>query len=360
MSLCPVPHCALVVLPLFITSIPGFAQSLTLYLPENAEYHYVNATPETSIGQVPPDWYLPNFDDSTWFVGLGAFGVGFGGDLPNAHGPDTPDAPQFPGGTPWSVHHDPFLRTAFELPAAMDLTLWIAVDNGVESIYLNGILTGLSFNAEGPAQRWEHVVDIPASFVQQGTNHIALQIEDHGVATGFAMVITEDDAADNPNFGEEPGTPYCFGIGCPCNNDDPNAGCANSSGVGSLLSAAGTTSVVTDDLVLILDHLPSSAFGIVYVGPNAVSVPFGDGLRCVHPGPPGPSPGTGFLRFPIRNAGPDGKFFEGPGLVAYSEQHFPVPFLAGSTWHFQGYYRDPTGPCASTFNLTNALTIDFQ
>ncbi len=339
---------------------PAAAQTLTTYLPENAVYRYVNATAATDIGSVPPTWFLESFDDSAWFVGAGAFGTGFGPDAANAHGPGTPDAAQFPGGTAWSANRDPYLRARFTLPAAVPLTIWFAVDNGVQNIALNGIQTTISFNAEGDARRWEHVVDVPAAFVRPGENLISLQLEDHGALTGFAMVITSDDPLIQPPFSVDPGVGYCFGIGCPCANDDPNGGCANSTGRGAGLRAAGTARVAQDDLVLVMSNLPSSTFGVLYMGPAAASVPFGNGLRCVSPGPPGVPPGVGFFRFPVRHA-VGGGIIEGPGLVAHASTNFGAPgtILVGSTWRFQGYYRDATASCVSTFNLTNGVAVTF-
>ena len=48
--------------------------------------------------------------------------------------------------------------------------------------------------------------------------------------------------------GDEPGTPFCFGVGCPCGNDDPNAGCMNGTGQGALLTGSGSASISSDDL----------------------------------------------------------------------------------------------------------------
>lgn len=177
---------------------------LTIFLPENATYRYVNATAATS-GFVPNgnDWAAIDFDDSEWFVGQGVFGDSFGGDLGNNNGPQTPES-QFPSGTVWDVHFDPFVRTTFVLPEAMNLTLWLAVDNGVFGAFLNGVQATASVNAEGAAHRWEHVFDIPAEYTFAGVNTLALQLEDHGAATGFALVITADDDADNPIFSTEP------------------------------------------------------------------------------------------------------------------------------------------------------------
>ena len=328
--------------------LPGLAaaQGLTIFLPENAAYRYVNATASTTVGSVPGDWFSPSFDDSSWFEGSGAFGTGFGSDLPNAHGPGTPDAPQFPGGTPWSTHRDPYLRATFDLPRAMDLTIWIAVDNGVEAIYLNGISTGQSFNAEGDARRWEHVVDVPAAFVQAGTNLVALQIEDHGVATGFAMVITEDDPADNPTFGG--GSAFCFGVGCPCGNDDPAAGCANGgSTTGAQLLGSGLASVVSDTFVLHAAGSTPAHFGLFFQGDAAVNggngEVFGDGLRCA---------GGTTVALELLQAGAGGAAATGPGIAARTG------LSGGETRYYQWWYRDPfLSPCGTGFNLSNGLEI---
>lgn len=176
----------------------SYGSGLCIFLPENAVYRYINATPSTTVGAAPSNWYAESFDDSGWYQGPGAFGTSFGGARPNCCGEQTPNSPTFNGGTAWAVNYDPFLRTTFDVPASQPLTLWLAVDNGVNSIYLNGVLATAGINAEGAAFRWEHVFDIPAYYVLPGNNLIALQLEDHGVATGWAMVITADDTAPHP------------------------------------------------------------------------------------------------------------------------------------------------------------------
>jgi hypothetical protein len=178
----------------------GTVNGLFICLPENALYRYVNATPATTIASIPPNWFAVDFDDSEWFQGFGAFGTSFGSNLPNASGPETPNAPGFPGGTAWSVNFAPFLRTYFDLSAPTPLTIWLAVDNGINSLYINGVLATAVINAEGAAFRWEHVIDVPASLTTAGENQVALQLEDHGFATAFAMAITARATA--PQLGD--------------------------------------------------------------------------------------------------------------------------------------------------------------
>lgn len=144
----------------------------------------------------------------------------------------------------------------------------------------------------------------------------------------------------------------------PCANHDPQAGCTNSSGSGALLAttAESTNSVSADDLRMVVTNVPSGTFGLVYMGPNRAQVAFGDGLRAVEPGPP-----FSFYRFAVQVADGAGSYAAGPGLVAWSHAQFDPQgaIHAGSTWMFQGYYRDLLGPCGSGFNLTNGLSVDF-
>jgi hypothetical protein len=91
------------------------------------------------------------------------------------------------------------------------------------------------------------------------------------------------------------------------------------------------------------------------MGPNAVEVPFGNGFRCVGDAPPGN------FRFPTRAANPWGVIIEGPGIVEFSRQNFSPggQIESGDTWSFQTWYRDSAGPCGSTFNFSNAVSVSF-
>lgn len=145
----------------------------------------------------------------------------------------------------------------------------------------------------------------------------------------------------------------CFcAAAAPCGNIDPGAGCRNSTGLGGLLSPSGSTSVGADDLVLTATNLQPAAFGLTFMGPTLGGpLVFGDGLRCV----------TGSLqRFAITISDATGTAATGPGLAAFSTS-FPAgsQIVSGSTWHFQHWYRDPGGPCGTSFSVTNAVSAVF-
>jgi hypothetical protein len=153
---------------------------------------------------------------------------------------------------------------------------------------------------------------------------------------------------------------FCYGepLACPCGNAGGlGEGCANSTGAGAHLTATGTTSVSDDDLVLVATQVPTGQFGVFVVGGGTNNIVFGDGLRCVSPGP------TGLHRFnPPNGSSPTGVMSRGPGIVSYS-QNFPSggAIQAGNTYYFQAWFRDPfSGPCGSGFNLSNGLEVTFS
>ncbi len=154
-------------------------------------------------------------------------------------------------------------------------------------------------------------------------------------------------------------TEYCYcGVGdAPCANPDPevDGGCANSTGQGGHLYFNGTQSVSADDLVLISDKLPTSQFGLYFMGGGGNLLTFGDGLRCAVGG------GVGVFRFTVTNTGALGMATRGPGIVATAAANFPPAgwITAGSSWFFQFWHRDPPGPCGSGWNTTNGLRVDF-
>ncbi len=107
--------------------------------------------------------------------------------------------------------------------------------------------------------------------------------------------------------------------------------------------------------MLTISHLPPDQFGLFYMGGGQTQFPFGDGFRCVGSG------GVGLFRYkPPHSSGSAGMLTLGPGIVARS-QSFPMSghIDAGETWYFQGWYRDPLGPCGTAFNLSSALAVTF-
>ena len=211
----------------FLAVAAPSAGALTIYVNENATWRYNNATPATTQA-VPANWFDYGFNDSGWASGAAPFttspgnaGSAFGADLANAGTPFGGSAPAIPsGGTLWNVNLDPYVRIHFTLPSAQALTIWIAIDNGINSMYLNGVHATGSVNAEGQGFRWESVFDIAASYTVAGDNVLAMQLEDHGGATAFMAMVTSDDTATNPVFTTnpppvlpEPGTLALLGLG---------------------------------------------------------------------------------------------------------------------------------------------------
>jgi len=194
-------------------------------------------------------------------------------------------------------------------------------------------------------------------YLPDGRRSIVLASDNNFNATQFTQFLAF--AVDNGADVEA----YCFGgaalTPCPCGNDGaPGRGCANSASAdGALLSFSGSTIVGNDDLVLTVTEAPVNTFGVIYVGGSQTVVPFGDGLRCVDPGPPG-----ALLRFPVQFTGASGSFSAGPGIIADSAAILGSGGItAGSTWNFQAYFRDSfSGPCGSGFNFSNALSVTFE
>lgn len=139
----------------------------------------------------------------------------------------------------------------------------------------------------------------------------------------------------------------------PCGNVDPAAGCVNSTGFGArLLPLSGNNSVMLDGLVLRADRLPPTTYALFFMGPAERSpVPLGGGLRCVD---------APLYRFNLGITNSAGEVHLGPGLAAFAQGQFPAigQITAGSTWRFQGWYRDAFGSC-TTSNVTSAVAVTF-
>ena len=152
-----------------------------------------------------------------------------------------------------------------------------------------------------------------------------------------------------------PAQEVCRGILCPCDNDDPFAGCGNDGvddepSTGALLSADGSPSVAADALILSMNGMEPDELCLLLVGPALGSGWGGDGRLCI---------GGGVQAYPARRASATGEAQYGPGEIIALSRSLPSGFqpAPGETWYYQVLYRDPAGPCGASFNTTNALSV---
>jgi hypothetical protein len=149
------------------------------------------------------------------------------------------------------------------------------------------------------------------------------------------------------------GTAFCFGVNCPCGNDDASAGCKNSSGQGGVLTAAGSTSIAADDIVYTASHLSDHSVSLLVLSRNQRNLPFHNGRMCV---------GPNIARLHQHtNSGSAGiaSYDHIPSVLAL----YGTTISAGETWYAQSWYRDSAhqGLCdeAHATNLTNGLSVTF-
>jgi hypothetical protein len=104
--------------------------------------------------------------------------------------------------------------------------------------------------------------------------------------------------------------------------------------------------VSLNDFELRVNGCPGGQNGIFFYGPNPISLPFGNGVRCV---------GGQVARLELQQTdagGSLGRAIDVDDLPANGR------IQAGETWRFQFWYRDPMGG-GSRFNLSDGLRADF-
>ncbi len=155
-------------------------------------------------------------------------------------------------------------------------------------------------------------------------------------------------------FDTVPSVSFCHGDGtstaCPCSNPGASGeGCANSTGVGALLSTQGAASVVSQSFILTATGMPANQLGLFFQGNNAINsgqgVSFGDGLRCA---------GGAAKRLQIVNTDQTGAT---QTTVDVAANGGVVP---GDLRRYQLWYGDPGSPCGALFNFSNATEVTWQ
>jgi len=185
-------------------------------------------------------------------------------------------------------------------------------------------------------------------------------LDDVDVANG--ALDSDGDGVLDPceTVGGPTGTPVCFGDGtglaCPCGNTSAigaQSGCRNSLGNGARLVASGTASLAADSLVLHGSEMPNASAlyfqGTTALGAGGIGVPFGDGQRCA---------GGQVMRLRILSNVAGASSYPGAGNLPISVRGAVA--TPGSRW-YQVWYRNAAAFCTpATFNLSNAVRIDWS
>jgi subtilisin family serine protease len=120
----------------------------------------------------------------------------------------------------------------------------------------------------------------------------------------------------------------------------------NSVGPGAVMTYAGSTSLIANDLVLVCGGCPPNTAGRFYLGSATTFAPLGNGFRCIG----GPT-----IRLPVLEANLFGDFVQ-----AFDAQALPAASMLspGMTRYFQLWYRNPAAGGAG-YNLSDGLRVHF-
>lgn len=132
----------------------------------------------------------------------------------------------------------------------------------------------------------------------------------------------------------QPGSSYCTSV-------------PNSTGQATQVHGWGSASVAANDLALFVETVPFKQMGIIFYGPNATSMPFGNGTLCVS---------QSVVRSSVMQAF-KGTYAWYPDYAALASSAHPI--VPGALYNFQCWYRDPAAGGAF-FNLSDGYRIAFH
>ena len=161
----------------------------------------------------------------------------------------------------------------------------------------------------------------------------------------YRRAITQAEVTDWAGcLGGGGGTNYCTAA-------------VNSTGVAASISSSGSTSVATNDFVLMGSSLPISSFAFFITSQTQgfVMMPGGSSGNLCVAGSVGRYVGPG----QVQQSNASGEISLAIDLASTPQPMGFVSVQAGETWNFQAWYRDAAGG-VPTSNFTDGLEVDFQ
>jgi len=120
----------------------------------------------------------------------------------------------------------------------------------------------------------------------------------------------------------------------------------NSAGAGAVIGSNSDYSVASNSFQLNVSGAPANKPGLFFYGPNQISIPFGEGRRCV---------GGSLYRLGVLTT-------SGQGTALRAIDFTSLPngggIVGGSSWNFQFWYRDPAGGPVG-YNTSDGLAATF-
>jgi len=131
-------------------------------------------------------------------------------------------------------------------------------------------------------------------------------------------------------------------------------GAVNNTGSRASLSLVGGTSLGQGTLRFQVTNVPPFALGVLFLGPETVSVPLGNGVLCVGPG------ATGLVRVEYSVSSGTGLLLHEPSVSSGPLAMTMGLVNVGTTSYFQSWYRDVNGPLGQNTNLSSAISVRFR
>lgn len=168
---------------------PSPISTIELLPYQSSGYRYQVIGSETTP---PLDFEQPNFDDTTWSVGTGAFGFGVG--FCPLHSTDH---------TTWPVSTDLLVRRNVNIPAGTsNLRIMIAVDNDIVGLFFNGVLIASGVDHADCPNLDDFHFDVPQNLVHVGQNTVAFHLHDRGFESFFDTRILGNQSTINSSWVE--------------------------------------------------------------------------------------------------------------------------------------------------------------
>lgn len=223
-----------------------------------------------------------------------------------------------------------------------DYYLRLNVSNGYDALVVEATVNG-SGGAWAVIAR--HTTDVDGTWRRNSIDEAAFAAAGVTPTNGTRIRFTANDG--NPSSIVEAGVDGLRVARRGCNGVGANfcTPVASSLGTPALVTATGTASVGANNLVLRAGPVPANTLGAFYFGSGAVQVPFGNGMRCAE--------GPGFF-LGVRPASGGGI----TQVVNVTTNPAAGQLVAGSTWNFQCWFRDPAAGGAK-FNLSDGYRVTF-